>query len=157
MLSKLKTVLSGIREVMSTKWNAANLAIAPWALNSFISIVIIRSLAYGLELMLVNTADPVSQLMSFAAVMGISTWGLLMLISLAIVIAGLVFRNMVVTTIGILSCVTVWSGFSLIVCIGWISIGHNGRYAITSMCTAAVWVVLFLMHLKSIKTHGVSS
>lgn len=157
MSPTIKKFLVDSKKVFSTKWSAANLHVPPWVLNAVIYITIIRSLAYGIELTIQGNAAVVSPLMAFVAIMGIQAWGILMLIGIAILIAGLIMRNTIIITIGALMCAAVWISFGLTLSIGFISLGTGGRHAVAALTTAATWAVFFVILLKTIKLNGVES
>lgn len=145
--------LSGTKRVVVHKWAARDVYIPPWVYNTLIAITLIRSLSYGVELILIANA-PLSNLMAFAAIMGLQQWGIIMLVGVGIVCLGMIIRNSFVIALGILINVAVWVAFGLILSLGWISLAAGGRFAVAALATGATWVIFFSQHLKTIKLIG---
>lgn len=141
--------------VWQSKWQVLQLGSPPWAFKAFIWIVVIRSFSYGVELLLLVN-NPISAVMAFAALLGIHIWAWLILGGLTLFLLGLILKSKVLVTAGSLVCAAVWLGFGLAVGIGAFIVGMGGRFAIAALCTAAVWVVLFILNLNNIKRNGVS-
>lgn len=157
MTNRIPRVFRDTKKVLSTRWSATHLFVPAWAVNAVIYITILRSLSYGLELFIAGNAASVSAQMAFVAILGIPTWGLLMVASVAVLLIGLWSRNTILVTVGTLLCSAIWVGFSLILCIGWAETGTGGRFAVAAISTALTWVVFFILQLKTIKRNGVES
>lgn len=157
MNERLKGVLADTKKVFSTRWSASELNVPAWVINSIIYITILRSLSYGLELFITYLSNPISPLMAFANILGIQTWGILMILGVVILLAGLMLRNSITITIGALLCAAVWTAFGLILGLGAIDIGTGWRFVIAALATAATWVLFFYIQLRTIRLNGVLS
>lgn len=145
--------VSDTRRVLETRWDPKNLRVPSWVINAVIYITLARSLSYGLELLLA-TSNPVTPLMAYAAIMGIQTWGLLMLIAAVILFVGLIIRSSILVTLGVLLSMAIWVAFGLSMALGWLALGTGGRHVVAALATGATWVVFFLVQLKSIRNSG---
>lgn len=157
MKQNLHRVLGDTKKVLSTRWSASELRVPSWVINAIIYITILRSLSYGLELLILGSSATFVPVSSFMAILGIATWGFLMVLGVAVLIIGLMFRNAIIVTFGFLLCASVWVGFSLVLCVSWIDYGVGGRFAIAALCTAATWAMFFFVQLKAIRVNGVKS
>jgi hypothetical protein len=157
MSHRLKRILGDTKKVFATRWSASELRVPSWVVNAIIYITILRSLSYGLELFILGNMAAVNPVSAFVAVLGISTWGFLILLALAVLLVGLIFRSAIIITFGALLCSAVWVGLSLVLCVGWIDYGTGGRFAIAALCTAATWAVMFFVQLKAIRVNGVET
>lgn len=156
MTERLRGTLADTKKVLSTRWSASELHVPAWVINSVIYITILRSLSYGLELfLLVN--NPVSPLMAFAAIFGLQTWGVLMLIGVGVLVIGLLFRNSITVTVGALICGAVWLAFGLTLGIGATNIGDGWRFVVAALSTAATWIIFFYIQLRTIRLNGVET
>jgi hypothetical protein len=157
MKQNLNRVLGDTKKVLSTRWSASELRVPAWVVNAIIYITVLRSLSYGLELFILGSAAAVNPISSFVAVLGISTWGFLIVLGVVVLLIGLILRNAIIVTFGALLCSAVWVGLSLVLCVGWIDYGSGGRFAIAALCTAATWAVFFFVQLKAIRINGVET
>lgn len=157
MTNRIPRVFRDTKKVLSTKWSTRELFVPTWAVNAVIYITVLRSLSYGLELFIAGAASSVNPLLGFAAILGVSTWGLLMVIAVAVLLIGLWTKNSILVTIGTLLCSAVWVGFSVLLCIGWAETGTGGRFAVAAISTAATWAVFFTLQLKTLRRNGVES
>lgn len=157
MPEALKRVVLDTTKVLSTRWSSKDLRIPSWAILTVIYITTLRSLAYGLELFLTASENPVTPLMAFVNVLGIETWGILITIGVVVLLIGLLFRSSVTVTFGALFCFAVWTGFALSLGIGSFSIGDGWRFAIQAIATAATWGVFFFLQVKSLAKNGVNT
>ena len=153
-MQSLSKIMHDTKTVLSTRSSLKDLVPEAWVLRSFMAIILVRVLAYGLELIFLAN-HPVSQLMAFVAILGLPFWGWLILLSAILVITGLLTRNMVLTSVGLLTCLAVWFSFSTVLVIGYFVVGSGGRFAISALCTSAIWAVFFIMQLNAIKKNGV--
>lgn len=157
MRNQVSRVLSDTRKVLGTRWETRSLVVPPWVINAVIYITLARSVAYGIELFIV-TSNPISPMMAFAAVgFGLQIWGLLMLIAVVITLFGILLKNSILVTVGVLFSAAIWTAFGASMTLGYINLGTGGRFAVAALATAATWVVFFLVQLKSIRTNGVNS
>lgn len=155
MRNRMKRVYSDTRKVVSSRWEPASLQFPSWAVSAVVYITLARSLAYGLELfILVNS--PTTPLMAFAAIMGLQTWGILMLVAVAITLIGMIARNSIVVTVGMLFSAAIWTAFGLSFVFGWASLGYGLKNAVAALATAATWVIFFAIQLKAISINGVN-
>lgn len=157
LMQPLKKIFADTRAVFRTRWIASELIISPWVINAIIYITIFRSLSYGIELLFIVAANPISPLMAFAAIFGIQVWGILMIVSVLVLLIGVLTKRSLFVTIGTLLCSAVWTGFALCLGFGWMNIGSGGRFFIASAATAATWFVFFLVQLKSLRKNGVGN
>lgn len=157
MKQNLQRVLGDTKKVLSTRWSASELRVPAWVINAIIYITVLRSLSYGLELFVLGATASVTPISTFVAILGISTWGFLIVMGVVVLIIGLMLRNAIIVTFGALLCAAIWVGFSLVLCVGWIDYGTGGRFAIAALCTAATWAVFFFVQLKAIRVNGVKS
>ena len=157
MRNNLTRVLGDTRKVISTRWDASGLHVPTWAINAVIYITLIRSFSYGLELFILGNAAAVTPLMAFTAILGTGLWGALILGSVIVLFIGLVLRNSITVTVGVLLCVAVWSAFGLTLTYGALLVGTGLRFAIAALATAATWAVFFSLQLKSLRRNGVES
>lgn len=155
MTNAVRRIAHDTRRVFSTKWSSKELHVPAWAISAIIYITAIRSFVYGMELLFLGNASGANTLLSYVAIMGIPTWGVLMVGSVLVLILGLILRNTMIITIGALLCSAVWSAFGLLLCVGWVNVGNGGRFAIAALATAATWSIFFHLQLKSIRTNGV--
>lgn len=156
MRNQFSRVYSDTRKVLGTRWEPRSLQVPSWVINTIIYVTLARSVAYGLELVLV-TSNPVSPLMAFAAIFGLQVWGALMLTAVLITLSGMLMRNSILVTVGILFSAAVWTAFGLCMTLGFIHLGTGGRFAVAALATASTWVVFFIVHLKSITVNGVGT
>lgn len=157
MTNRIPRAFRDTKKVFSTRWSAAELFVPAWVVNAIIYITVLRSLSYGLELFIAGAASAVNPLLGFAAILGIQTWGILMVVAVVILLIGLWSKNSIIVTIGTLLCGAVWAGFSILLCIGWYGTGTGGRFAIAALATAATWAVFFIIQLKTLTRNGVES
>lgn len=157
MSNRIPRTFRDTKKVLSTRWSASELHVPAWVINAIIYITAFRSLSYGLELFILGSKASVNPLMGFTAIMGVNLWGLLMVVAIVVLLIGLWTKNSILVTIGTLLCGAIWVGFSLILCIGWATIGTGGRFAIAAMSTAATWAIFFVIQLISIRRNGVES
>lgn len=156
MRNQFSRVLSDTRKVLGTRWETRSLAIPPWVINAVIYITLARSVAYGIELFVV-TANPVTPMMAFAAIFGLQVWGLLMLIAVVITLAGMLLKNSILVTVGVLLSAAIWTGFGLSLAFGFINLGTGGRFVVTALANAVTWTIFFFVQLKSIRVNGVNA
>lgn len=156
MRNQFSRVLSDTRKVLGTRWDTRSLVVPAWVINTIIYITLARSVAYGLELFLI-TSNPISPMMAFAAIFGLQVWGLLMLIAVVITLAGMLLKNSILVTVGVLLSAAIWTGFGVSLSIGFLNLGTGGRFVVAALATAATWVVFFSVQLKSIRINGVNS
>lgn len=156
MRNQFSRALSDTRKVLGTRWETRSLAIPPWVINAVIYITLARSVAYGIELFVV-TSNPISPMMAFAAILGLQTWGLLMLITVLIVLSGMLLKNSILVTVGVLLSAAIWTGFGLSLTFGYINLGTGGRFVVAAVANAITWTIFFFVQLKSIRVNGVSS
>lgn len=149
----MKRAVSDTRKVLAVRWDPKSLRVPAWVINAVIYITLARSFSYGIEL-LVLTSNPIGPLMAFAAILGLQTWGVLMLIGCALLLIGIIFRSSILVTLGVLLSAGVWTAFSLTMGMGFIETGNGGRHVVAALATAATWVVFFLVQLKSIRKTG---
>lgn len=154
-MQPFRKILEDTQDVFKTKWIASELVIAPWVINAIIYITVLRSFSYGLELLVLVTNNPISPLMAFAAIFGIQTWGVLMLISVFVLLIGVLTKRSLLVTIGTLFCTAVWTGFAICLGFGYWNVGDGGRFFVAAAATAATWFVFFLVQLKTIRKNGV--
>lgn len=157
MTNHIPRFVRDTKKVLSTRWSAASLHAPAWAVNAIIYITVLRSLSYGLELFIMGSASAINPLIGFIALMGVSTWGLLMVISVVVLLIGLWSRSSIVVTVGSLLCGAVWAGFSGLLIIGWIDTGTGGRFAVAAISTAVTWAIFFILQLKTLTRNGVES
>lgn len=155
MRNNLKRVLGDTRKVISTRWAASGLSVPSWAINAVIYITLIRSFSYGVELFVLGNVAPSTALAAYTAILGIQTWGILILAGVLILFIGLLMRNVIAITFGVLLCVAVWSAFGLTLAYGALMVGTGLRFAIAALATAATWAVFFSLQLKMIRRNGV--
>jgi hypothetical protein len=89
--------------------------------------------------------------------LGIHVWGALILLGVLILFIGLLMRNAIIITIGVLLCVAVWSSFALTLTYGALMIGTGLRFAVAALATAATWGVFFSLQLKTLRRNGVEA
>lgn len=154
MSNNISRAVSGARRVVSIPWNPRALYMPPWAINAFIYITLMRSIAYGVEL-LVSVNNPVGPLMAFAAIFGLQIWGIIMLVGATLVIIGMLTRSSILVTVGVLISFVVWLGFGSALGIGVYHLLTGGRHVVAALATAATWLVYFSIQLKSISASGV--
>lgn len=157
MRSNLKRVFGDTRKVISTRWATRDLYVPTWAINAVIYITLIRSFSYGVELSVLGNAAPATALASYTAVLGIHIWGILILIGVFVLFIGLLLRNSITITIGVLLCFAVWASFGLTLGYGALIVGTGLRFAIAALATAATWGVFFGLQLKTLRRNGVES
>ena len=157
MANRIPRTFRDTKKVLSTRWSASEIHVPSWAVNAIIYITVLRSLSYGLELFIAGSAASVNPLMAFAAILGVQTWGLLMVLSVLVLLIGIWSKNSITVTVGTLLCGAIWTGFSLILCIGWAGTGNGGRFAVAAIATAVTWSVFFILQLKTLKRNGVES
>lgn len=153
MKERTSGALSGTKRIMGHRWSPTGIVIPPWVYNAVFIITLIRSLSYGVELILISNT-PLSSLMAFAAIMGLPQWGIIMLVGVGIICIGLIIRNSFVVTLGILISMAVWVAFGLILTRGMFIVGSGGRFAVAALATGATWVIFFVQQLKTIKLIG---
>lgn len=157
MRRNLTRVLGDTRKVISTRWSASALHVPSWAINAIIYINLIRSFSYGLELFILGNTASVTPLMAFTAILGTSLWGTLILVGVFVLFVGLLLRNAITVTVGVLLCVAVWSAFGLTITYGALLVGTGLRFAVAALATAATWAVFFSLQLKTLRRNGVES
>jgi hypothetical protein len=157
MRNNLKRVLGDTRKVISTRWSASNLHVPSWAINAVIYITLIRSFSYGVELFILGNSAAVSPLAVYTAILGIHIWGALILVGVLVLSTGLLLRNSIVVTVGVLLCVAVWASLGITLTFGALVVGTGLRFAIAALATAATWAVFFGLQLKTIRRNGVES
>lgn len=157
MRNNLKRALGDTRKVISTRWTASGLHVPSWAINAVIYITLIRSFSYGVELFLLGNAAPATALSSYTAILGIHVWGILILIGVFVLLIGLLLRNTITITMGVLLCFAVWAAFGLTITYGALIVGSGLRFAIAALATAATWAVFFSLQLKAIRRNGVEA
>lgn len=156
MSKNISRVLADTRRVLSLRSDARSMAVPPWAINAIIYITLARSVAYGVELFAL-TSNPVGPLMAFAAIFGLQTWGILMLVGAALILAGLLLKNSIIITIGALLSWVVWIAFGVSLTIGASALGTGARHAVAALASGSTWLVLFLVQLRTIRSRGVPS
>lgn len=147
-------VVNSTKKIVTTRWAVTGLKIPKWIYPLVIWVTAIRSLSYGLELLFTVTSNPISPMMSFAAVFGIQLWGLLMLIGVAFIILGLLFRISILITIGTLVSFAVWTAFSVILGIGYLDLNTGGRFVVAALATAITWGAFFIVQLNTLRLMG---
>lgn len=157
MRKNLTRVLGDARKVLSTRWATSGLHVPTWAINAVIYITLIRSFSYGVELFIMGSAAAVTPLMAFTAILGTSLWGALILASVLVLLIGLLLRNAITVTVGVLLCVAVWSAFGMTLTYGALLVGSGLRFAVAALATAATWAVFFSLQLKTLRRNGVES
>lgn len=157
MRNNLKRVLGDTRKVISTRWSASELYFPTWAINAVIYITLIRSLSYGVELFVLGDAASTIGLAAYTAVLGINMWGALILVGVFVLLIGLLTRNAITVTVGVLLCFAVWSAFALTITYGALVVGTGLRFGIAALATAAIWAVFFGLQLKTLRRNGVES
>jgi hypothetical protein len=158
MRKNLTRVLGDTRKVISTRWDARGLHVPTWAIHAIIYINLIRSFSYGLELFILGNAATITPFMaSTVAILGTSFWGALILVGVVVLFVGLLFRNAITVTVGVLLCVAVWSALGLTITFGAILVGAGLRFAVAALATAATWAVFFSLQLKTLRRNGVES
>ena len=157
MRNNLTRVLGDTRKVISTRWAAKELHVPTWAINAVIYITLIRSFSYGVELFILGSAASSTALASYTAILGIHVWGALILAGVLVLLIGLITRNAIAVTVGVLLCVAVWTAFALTLTYGALMVGTGLRFAIAALATAATWAVFFSLQLKTLRRNGVES
>lgn len=157
MRNNLTRVLGDTRKVISTRWDARGLHVPTWAIHAIIYINLIRSFSYGLELFILGNTAAITPFMASTAILGTSLWGVLILASVLVLFVGLLLRNTITVTIGVLLCVAVWSALGLTIAYGALLVSDGFRYAVAALATAATWAVFFSLQLKTLRRNGVES
>lgn len=157
MRTKLTHVLGDARKVISTRWDPKGLHVPTWVINAIIYVTLIRSFSYGVELFILGNGVAITPLMFFTATLGTSTWGALILVGVLVLFIGLLLRNAITVTLGVLLCVAVWSALGMTIVLGALMVGTGFRFAVAALATAATWAVFFSLQLKSIRRNGVES
>lgn len=157
MRNNLKRVLGDARKVISTRWVASGLHVPVWAINAVIYINLIRSFSYGLELLILGNTAAVTPFMASTAILGANIWGALILVGVFVLLIGLLLRNAITVTVGVLLCVAVWSALGLTLTYGALLVSSGIRFAVAALATAATWAVFFSLQLKTLRRNGVES
>jgi hypothetical protein len=157
MRNNLTRALGSTRKVISTRWAASALHVPAWAINAVIYITLIRSFSYGVELFILGNAAGTTAVAAYTAILGIQVWGALILVGVFVLLLGLLLRNAILVTVGVLLCVAVWSAFGLTITYGALLEGTGLRFAIAALATAATWGVFFGLQLKALRRNGVES
>lgn len=157
MSNNLKRVLGDTRKVISTRWAVSDLHLPVWAINAVIYITLIRSFSYGVELTILGNSAATTAVGAYTAILGIHIWGILILIGVFAVLAGMLLRNAIIVTLGVLLCTAVWASLGITLAFGALMVGTGLRFAIAALSTAATWAVFFALQLKTIRRNGVES
>lgn len=157
MRTNLKRVLGDTRKVITTRWAASELHVPSWAINAVIYITLIRSFSYGVELTILGNSATVSPVAAYTAILGMHVWGILILVGVLAVLAGMLTRNAIVVTMGVLLCSAVWVSLGITLTFGALLAGTGLRFALAALATAATWAVFFALQLKTIRRNGVES
>lgn len=152
----IKKSLLNSKEVWKTRWSTSGIVVGPWVLQAILWVVLVRSTTYGLELIMLAN-NPVSQVMAFAGVLGLPVWGWLILSGVVITVLGICTRNLLIVTLGTLMSFGVWIAFSGVVAVGAFTAAAGIRFAVNALCTAGVWLTIFILHLNAIKRVGVTA
>lgn len=151
---KLPEVVKDTKGLLTTRWSVGGLKIPNWIYPLVLWVTLIRSISYGVELLLLITNNPIGPMMAFAAVFGIQLWGILMLAGALILILGLIFRLSILVTLGSLISMAVWACFGLVLGFGFIELHTGLRFVVTAFATAVTWFAFFMVQLNTIKQSG---
>lgn len=148
-------ILKKTKDAFRTKWTPLSIVPPAWAYFIYTLGISLGSFSYAVALIVQASQSPISPLMAFAAVVGIPTWGILMLVALGVFIIGMLSGRSIGVSLGAALCMVVWFAFAATLGFGWFVLGDGGRFFIPVMLTAFAWLGIFYLQLRDIARNGV--